>query len=318
LPLALVSILLTAITLGFSWSKKHLALILWTLWLLPALAYFSFTTGLFHRYYLIMLGPALAALTGMAFWSVSELFKRSRWLGFNSLVSLVVITLGFQAVMLSEYSTASWLLPFAIVVTLIGLGILLVNKSSQMKTVALAIVLLAILAAPFTWSVMATANENANVALPTATINDAQPTTFMTPDNTVMSDNEEAIMNYLLANTDPDSYLLATVNARSAAPYILETGRAVLTFGGFSGGDQVIDAAGVAEMIENGELRYILYSEKITNSHRDIAAWVRESCVPTSVPGVEARQQNPAQAQNTQNVRMGPPSENEVLYDCAQ
>ncbi len=318
LPLALMSILLTAITLGFSWSKKHLALILWILWLLPALAYFSFTTGLFHRYYLIMLGPALAALTGMAFWSVSELFKRNRWLGFGSLVSLVIITLGFQAVMLSEYATASWLLPFAIVVALIGLGILLISKSNQMRNIALSIVLLAILAAPFTWSVMVTANENANVALPTATINDAQPTTFMTPDNTVMSDNEEAIMNHLLANTDPDSYLLATVNARSAAPYILETGRPVLTFGGFSGGDQVIDAAGVAEMVENGELRYILYSEKISNSHRDIAAWVTESCIPTSVPGVEVRQQNSARAQNQQNVRMGPPSENEVLYDCAQ
>ncbi len=318
LPLALVSILLTAITLGFSWSKKHLALILWTLWLLPALAYFSFTTGLFHRYYLIMLGPALAALTGMAFWSVSELFKRNRWLGFGSLVSLIIITLGFQAVMLSEYTTASWLLPFAIVTALIGLGILLVNRSSQMKTIALATILLAMLAAPFSWSVMATTNDDANVALPTATINDAQPTTFMTPDNTVMSDNEEAIMNYLLANTDPDSYLLATVNARSAAPYILESGRPVLTFGGFSGGDQVIDAAGVAEMVENGELRHILYSEKISNSHRDIAAWVMESCVPTSVPGVEVRQQKADRAQNQQNVRMGPPSENEVLYDCVQ
>ena len=316
LPLALVSILLTAITLGFSWSKKHLALILWTLWLLPALAYFSFTTGLFHRYYLIMLGPALAALTGMAFWSASELFKRNHWLGLGTLIFLITMTLGFQGVMLSEYTTANWLLPFAIVIALVGLGILLVNKSHQMRTIALTIILLAMLAAPFTWSVMVTANENANVALPTATINDAQPTTFMTPDNTVMSDNEEAIMNYLLENTDPETYLLATVNARSAAPYILETGRPVLTFGGFSGGDQVIDAAGVAEMVENGELRYILYSDKINNSHRDIAAWVTESCLPTSVPGVEVRQQNPAQAQNTQNVRMGPPSENEVLYDC--
>ena len=343
LPLALVSILLTAITLGFTWSKKHLALILWTLWLLPAMAYFSFTTGLFHRYYLIMLGPALAALTGMAFWSVSELFKRNRWLGFGTLASLVVITLGFQAVMLSEYDTASWLLPLAIITALVGLGLLFFEnviasgakqspstdteitasqvhtpRNEILRTIALTIVLLAMLAAPFTWSVMVTTDESANVALPTATLNDTQPTSFMTPNNTVMSDNEEAIMNYLLESTDPDSYLLATVNARSAAPYILETGRPVLTFGGFSGGDQVIDAAGVAEMVENGELRYILYSEKISSSHRDIAVWVTESCVPTSVPGVEIQEQNSARTQNQQNVRMGPPSENEVLYDCAQ
>jgi len=341
LPLALLSILLTGATLITSLrsstaaeaisttvgetatSQEHaprsdrwLGLTLWTLWLLPVMAYFSFTTGLFHRYYLIMLGPALAALTGMAFWSVSELFKRNRWLGFGSLVSLVVVTLGFQAVILSEYTTASWLLPFAIITALAGMAMLIINNSTQLRTAALTIILLAMLAAPTTWSVMVTMNDNSNVALPTATINDSQPTTFMTPDNTVMSDNEAAIMDYLLANTDPDSYLLATVNARSAAPYILETGRAVLTFGGFSGNDQVIDAAGVVEMVENGDLRYILYSDKIANSHRDIAAWVTESCVPTSVPGVEVREQNAAQGQNTQNVRMGPPSENEVLYDC--
>ena len=347
LPLALLSILLTGVTLvvrrtnetnsvrltseipssnnSFSKkvrrtlaSKEFLGLILWSLWLLPVMAYFSFTTGLFHRYYLIMLGPALAALTGMAFWSVSELFKRNRWLGFGSLASLVIVTLGFQAVILSEYTTANWLLPFAIVTALAGMGILLINKSNQMRTAALSIILLAMLAAPTTWSVMVTMNDSSNVALPTATINDSQPTTFMPPDNTVMSDNEAAIMDYLLANTDPDSYLLATVNARSAAPYILETGRAVLTFGGFSGNDQVIDAAGVAEMVANGELRYILYSDKISNSHRDIAVWVREACVPTDVPGVDAQEQRTQRNPNQQNARMGPPSENEVLYDCAQ
>ena len=125
-------------------------------------------------------------------------------------------------------------------------------------------------------------------------------------------------MEFLLANTDPESYLLATVNARSAAPYILETGRPVLTFGGFSGRDQVIDAAGVAEMVANGELRYILYSENIGNSHRDIAAWVTESGLPVSVPGVGSQQEQPQRAQNQQNVGLRSPSQNEVLYDCAQ
>ncbi len=105
LPLALISILLTGVTVIASGATRALqgkqspasngeiassqvhaprkdrllALILWTLWLLPALAYFSFTIGLFHRYYLIMLGPALAALIGMAFWAVSALLKRKRW-----------------------------------------------------------------------------------------------------------------------------------------------------------------------------------------------------------------------------------------------
>ncbi len=350
LPLALVSILLTGVTLIVRRtsqtnnvrligempnnnqsplkmvrrtisSKEFLGLTLWSLWLLPALAYFSFTTGLFHRYYLIMLGPALAALTGMAFWSVAQLFKRNRWLGMGTLIFLIVITFGFQAVMLDEYTTGSWVLSLALAGTLVGLAMLLIEvviakKVSILRNAAFGIILVAMLVAPFTWSVMVVTDENPNVALPTATINDTQPTTFMTPNNTTMSDNEEAIMNFLLANTDPDTYLLATVNARSAAPYILETGRPVLTFGGFSGGDQVIDAAGVAEMVANGELRYILFSENMNQSHRDIAAWVTEACVSVSVPGIENQQQNPTQS--AQNVGLRPPSQNEVLYDCAQ
>ncbi|MCF6278154.1 MAG: hypothetical protein L3J16_05310, partial [Anaerolineales bacterium] len=217
-----------------------------------------------------------------------------------------------------DYHPASWLLPLETVGALIGLAMLLVTNSAWMRSTSLTIILLAFLAAPFTWSVMVITDENPNVALPTATINDTQPTTFMTPNNDVTTPNEEALIEFLLANTDPDSYLLATVNARSAAPFILETGRAVLTFGGFSGGDQIIDAAGVAKMVANGELRYILYDEKIGNSHRDIAAWITEVCVPVSVSGVTVQPQQNAQMQNTQNVGLRPPSQNEVLYDCAQ
>lgn len=369
LPLALLSILLTGATLWMrrtsqsdndllngkipndntnplnmvrriGTSKEFLALLLWSLWLLPVMAYFSFTTGLFHRYYLIMLGPAVAALVGMAFWSLAQLIKRNRWLGFGVLLSLLVLTLGFQAVMLSNYTTASWVLPTSIVFALAGLGLLLSSnviasgakqspatsvetstaqvrapRGDVLQNIALGIILIAILIAPATWATMVAINPDPNVALPTAILNDSQPTTFMTPNNTVMTENESATMNYLLENTDPDSYLLATVNARGAAPYILETGRAVLTFGGFSGGDQVVDADDVAAMVANGELRYILYSDTMNQSHRDIAAWITESCVPVSVPGVSIQQ---AKNQNQQNVGLRSASNNQVLYDCAQ
>ena len=376
LPLALLSILLTSATLlaprtstvvslrgsstaeaisatdddvASSQVRAHrkarlLSLLLWSLWLLPVMAYFSFTTGLFHRYYLIMLGPAVAALTGMAFWSVAQLFKRSRWMGFGALLFIVALTLGFQASMLRNYTTTGWVLPTAIVLALAGLAIIFLESafarqfyrrsnlsddetaSAQVRAprrfmlreIGLGFVLLALLIAPATWATMAAINPDPNVALPTATLNDSQPTTFMTPNNTVMTKNETAIMNYLLENTDPDAYLLATVNAKAAAPYILETGRAVLTFGGFSGNDQVVGAKDVAAMVANGELRYILYSDTMNQSHRDIAAWVTESCVPVSVAGVSTRQANAAQAQNQQNVGQRPPSENQVLYDCGQ
>ncbi len=332
LPFALMSIVLTALTLitrskDFSPStsetvtiiiktKEFLALILWAGWLLPMMIYFSYTTGLFHRYYLMMLGPGLAALTGMAFWSFDQLFKRNRWLGFGTFAFLVTVTLGFQAMMLNGYDSVAWLLPLITATALIAFALLLFDASTQMRTAALTIILLAMLAAPTTWSVMAATNANHNIALPTASLNDSEPTTFMTPNNDVMSDNERVIMEFLLENTEPDSYLLATVSARGAAPYILETGRSVLTLGGFSGSDQIVDVAGLAEMVANGELRYILYSEQINNTHRDIAAWVTETCIPTSVAGTVSQRGASSQRQNSQGDGLRPPSENEVLYDC--
>ena len=316
LPFALLGIVLTAFVLGWSWplKKHHLALILWVGWLLPEMIYFSFTTGLFHRYYLIMLGPPLAALVGMTFWSVVQLWKRNPWLAWSILAIITLSTLVFQIMTLSSYESASWLPPFVIFTSLIGLGLAAPKSSDRLHLTNLALVLVAVMVAPFTWSVQAATTENPNVALPTANTADKTSTSFMTPDNDTMGINERKILEFLLANTDPDSYLLATHTARGAAPYILETGRPVLTFGGFTGSDQVIDAAGLAEMVSDGELRFVLFSSQISRSHRDIATWVQETCTPVQVPGLKMR---PPKLPFPQNMGLPSPPQNEVLYDCA-
>ncbi len=316
LPVALLGIVLTAFVLGWTWplKKRHLALLLWAGWLVPEVIYFSFTTGLFHRYYLIMLGPPLAALVGITFWSVVRLWKRNHWLAWSTLAIVTTATLGFQIVTLSGYEAASWLLPIAMLTALIGLGLAALKSTDRKHMTAMAIVLAALMVAPFTWSVQAATTDNPNVALPTASTADKTSTTFMTPNNDTMTSNEKMILKYLLANTDPDSYLLATLNARGAAAYILETGRPVLTFGGFTGGDQIIDAAGLAQMVSNGELRFVLYSGQISRSHPDIATWVQKTCAPVDVPGLKTQ---PSQPPHPTNIGLPSPPQNEVLYDCA-
>jgi len=321
LPLALLSIPLTAagviVSRGAAENtrKQWLELLLWTAWLLPVAAYFSFTTGLFHRYYLIMLGPPLAALMGMAFWAFGRLFEHNFRLGMVVLTLSVTVALGFQVWMVDGYAPSSWLRPL-MVLLLSGLGLLLFKHTPRVRLAAFGLILAALLVAPSTWSFLVATDTSPDVALPTASLDDTQRTTFMTPNNALLTENETAILNYLLANTDPKSYLLATVNARSAAPYILATGRAVLTFGGFSGSDPIIDADGVAEMVARGELRYILYSEQIANAHPDIATWVTQACTPVNVPGVRTpREQNRPMGQ-VPSAR--PALQADVLYDCAQ
>ena len=173
---------------------------------------------------------------------------------------------------------------------LVGIGTLALSKLIPVPKVGLALVMTAMLVAPFTWSAVTTLNTNPNVGLPTAGAQSSDRTrsTFMTPDVTTLSENGQAILDFTLANTDPDDYLLATLNARGAAPYILESDRKILTFGGFGGRDDVIDLEELIEMVDTGELRYIL---GIPQQKLEIAQWMVNSCSVVDVPGVVSRPQ---------------------------
>ncbi|MFQ5341496.1 MAG: glycosyltransferase family 39 protein [Anaerolineae bacterium] len=312
LPLALLGILLTALVLGWAWplSQKHLALLFWAGWLLPELTYFSFTAGLFHRYYLIMLGPPLAALVGITLWAVAQLARRRRWLALGALVMLIAVTLGLQAGVVSDYAQLDWLMPLAAAIAVTGLGLLALGSTPALRKVALGLVLAGLLAAPFFWSVQAATTYHPNVALPTASLADNQATTFMTPNKVDMTANDEAILNYLLAHTEPDTYLLATLNTRSAAPFILATGRPVLTFGGFSGSDNIVSAGGLAQMVADGQVRYVL---GLPQQKPDLANWIADNCSVVNVPGLTVVQDNKPAGRA---FPPGRPAESEVLYDC--
>jgi len=91
-------------------------------------------------------------------------------------------------------------------------------------------------------------------------------------------------VEFLQANTQDVEYLVAVPNAQSGSGLVLATGRPVLYMGGFSGGDPVVDAAGLQEMVANGELRYIMYTGD-RGPNQEIIAWLQSSC--SLVPGFD-------------------------------
>ncbi len=92
---------------------------------------------------------------------------------------------------------------------------------------------------------------------------------------------------YYLAMLAPP---LAVPSSMQGAPYVLETGRGVLYLGGFNGGDPVIDATGLSELVAAGELRYVLWGMGSgpmgmlagADSTSDISAWLLSSCTVVS------------------------------------
>ena len=312
LPLALLGIPLVLVVLGWQWplSDKHLALVLWAGWLLPEVAYFTFTSGLFHAYYLIMLGPPLAALVGATAWALWRVLERRRWLGWTLLVLLAGITIAFQTITLQGYPDyALGVAAVSIALLLGGLGMLALtgrDTRNWFVKAAVGIVLLSAMIAPLTWSGLTTFNTNPDVWLPRSgsqTIDPNRPTS--------LTMEQEATLLYLLDNTDPDSYLLATFNASEASPYILATLRPVLTFGGFSGGDNVVDADQLAQMVADGELRFVLADDGFAQQKREIGAWLADNCTTVTIPGAT----QPRLASNP-TPRPGGPGQANVLYDC--
>ncbi len=82
LPLALLGFIAAAIKEKLRFrldNKKKQALVLWFTWLAPVFVYFSYTTGTFHSYYLTMLAPPIAALTGIGITSMWGLYKEGTW-----------------------------------------------------------------------------------------------------------------------------------------------------------------------------------------------------------------------------------------------
>lgn len=302
LPVALLGIPLILMMLGRPWplGKRHLALALWAGWLLPEVVYFTFNSALWHAYYLIMLGPPLAALVGAAAWALWHLVRRQRWLGLATLALVAAVTLWVQFRALGEHLGYTAVVLAVAVPLLLG-GLALLDWAARQKRMALArfafgLAILSLVVAPLLWSGLTALNENPDVALPRSGPDAGQQTRM----SSVLSPDQQTILDYLLAHTGADDYLVAGLSSHDVSGYIIETGRPALTFGGFNGGDDVVTVEQLAEMVESGELRYVLGGRELTRRKPQIGQWVESTCTAVDAPGLTTT----GRGQST------------ILYDC--
>lgn len=247
LPLALIS-------LALLWRKP--AAWLWGLWLIPQIIFFSFA-GLFHRYYLEMLSPAIAILAGAGLVQIWEVGNRSKWVPLAALVGSVAV----EIFIVSAFPTwAMWLIPLVGVVAFIAAALIWLNRPAA----SLAVTMLALLIAPAAWS--ATPLISTDVALPFA-----GPELLQQRGNgqnnfqvrrTQNVESSSPLTQYLLSQRHGEKWLAATLNANTAAPIILQTGEPVMALGGFSGRDNILTAEQLAQMANAGEVRFFLISEQ--------------------------------------------------------
>lgn len=308
LPLALLGIPLTLGVAG--WRRplgdKQLALLLFGGWLVTQVIFFS-VARFYHAYYLIMMGPPIAAMVGAAAWALWQIYRRRPRLGWALLVLLVSGSVAYQLFVLQ----AAWVITGAVVGVLAVSGIVLLTVRSWpdwLPKLGVSLAMLSLLVAPLVWAGLTTFNSSPNVALPRS-----GPTTDGShPNNSdhdaSLSPAQTAILAYVQTNNTviPGGYLLAVGSSHDASPFILATGQPVLTFGGFNGGDDVISAGQLAQMIDSGELRFVLGQQQ---QKPEIAAWLAQNCTKVALPGI--------QSAPTPDSRPGPDQPGDTtLLDC--
>jgi 4-amino-4-deoxy-L-arabinose transferase-like glycosyltransferase len=352
IPLALIGIFLAAWQ-AWRRNKSRLpetprqhALLLWGGWLLIVFAYFSIS-GAEHPYYLTTLAPGIATTAGIGIVALWKQFRRPGWLGWILPITLVITALT-QAYILSSFSTySSWMTPLILVLSLVAVIALVIARlrprinTRFLAHPAIIVGMLALLIGPAVWSATTTQTPGGliPVAGPSAMGNfaglanggehlasadlEADVTGSASQIGAGQAGNtggfgsstgDKALETYLLAHQGNAEYLVGMQTASAAAPYILDTGKAVMAWGGFLGSDPILTSSQVATLVKDGKIRYFLVSSgggfAGAGSNSAVAQWVTKNCSTVASSAYET-------ASSTGSSNAGGFGKAQQLYDCA-
>lgn len=269
-------------------SRKKIDLVLWILWLVPVFMYFSFTTGLFHPYYLTMLAPPISVLVGVGITTMWHFYNEKGWKAWLLPVSLLVNAV-VQLIILyyySSYNTAKILAIVVFIITVLGAVALILMKlfrnteNKKLPKIIAIVSFVGLLISPLMWASTTLFNKMSGT-FPSAGLS----LTYERVDKGIGSmthgnDNILKLVEYLKENTTDEKYLVAVQSATGTASEIITgTGESVMTLGGFSGSDNILTLDKFKELVNKGEIRYIIAGDQGRGGNSDIMTWAKESGV---------------------------------------
>jgi 4-amino-4-deoxy-L-arabinose transferase-like glycosyltransferase len=132
---------------------------------------------------------------------------------------------------------------------------------------------------------------------------------------------DSQLLNYLLKHQGSTYYLVVTSNSNSAAPYIIKTGKPVMSLGGFGGNDPILTLAQFQDLVKGNKVRYVLGGGGGggggQGSSSSVTHWVQTAC--TAVPSSSYQStttSNSSSAASTSGLARGFDG-GSSLYDCA-
>jgi 4-amino-4-deoxy-L-arabinose transferase-like glycosyltransferase len=299
LPMVVFSViaLLARNRLRFPLNRKQQETIFWTAWLVPMTVFFSFAQFI-HQYYTVMMAPAIAALSGAGLVAMWKAYRKNRgwrrWLlpcALLSTAALHVYILAINGKYIGlTFSILAGILALLVTLVLFFLKVKWPEGKNRLPYLTTLVGILVLMAGPFYWATTPV-QYGGNPAMPSA-----GPELQLNHRFSFMRfTSDPKLIQYLLSHRHGETYLVATMNAMTAAPLILTTNQPVIAMGGFSGRDPAMTVEKLEKMTSSGEVRYFLipssdmfgpgmFGSGMFGQQGKVLDWIRQHCraVPRS------------------------------------
>ena len=250
----------------FKSSPKNIALLFFALCFVPIFIYFSFSSGISHRYYFATLAPFMAGMAAIGYHYMME--GRRYWLA-------IVFAATAAVQIYIQYLYKDWLsflLPMMIAVFGIALLAIIIGAIRKVKKAFFIPLLCVLLILPAVWS-LSPMLYNDNSQLPIAGAELTQQNDKF--DNDI---DLSGLIDYLNENRNGAVYLAMTSSSMDmGAELILQSGEPVIALGGFNGGDEAITLEEFIQMVESNQVRYALIGDGSSNANSEIYGWIRKN-----------------------------------------
>lgn len=301
-PAALISLIVAwGIRRWWTVDARRTSLMIWGGWLITVGGFFS-VAGFFHRYYLVMLAPAIAALVGIGIATCWNARPRALFL----LPVMAGVTIGIQIHLLNRFPIwqgrlTPWMIAIGSLVALAVLAMRFVRKgpfsTPWFAGAACGLAILSLLAAPATWSILTSVDAGTGIPNPSAGPTSATSTRAASHLNEIISNatvahkvpgsatpSEDQVTSWLQhhwQNTG-HNYLVAVRWAHDGWGFILSTGDPVMALGGFTGRDPIMNPSSFAQAVASGEVRYAYGNYGASLKHgqtpHSVNEWVASTC----------------------------------------